>query len=149
MGFAHVRMVRMTTTKKKSVKKTAAKTPKKSSKELAIEAVEVISAAPIEEKIEVTKPKRGRPKKVIEPKAQKSDNQKALELANKLLKRLETKSEWTEEDEAQLAKLNKIVAILSKLIPLEGKKSKVIAELTSEEDLEIINRFVERKIARD
>ena len=75
----------------------------------------------------------------------KSEYEDALRLAKNLLKNINKKSTWSEEDEQKLAKLTKIVNILSKLKPLEKRGNKEVAVITSAQDEEIIKRFLARK----
>lgn len=72
-----------------------------------------------------------------------SGYEETLELAKELLKKLKSKTEWDKDDEIRLSKLTKIVAILTKMVPLEKIARKNITVFDREKDKEIIEHFLE------
>ncbi len=82
---------------------------------------------------------------LAEVKVRQSDCEEALRTAKDLLKKLEDQTEWEKDDEKKLSKLTKIVAILSKLIPLAEKNSTSEITFNSKEDEEIIRNFLARQ----
>ncbi|MEQ1790088.1 MAG: hypothetical protein ABL857_06560 [Rickettsiales bacterium] len=86
-------------------------------------------------------------KKAIKTVAKKTDEfEDALRSAKGLLEEIQNKENWTIADQRKLDKLTKVVAILSKIIPLEKKRKKEIPQFDSEDDAKIIENFLKRKI---
>jgi hypothetical protein len=72
----------------------------------------------------------------------------ALQSAKELLKEIEAKDNWTAADQRKLDKLTKVVAILSKIVPLEKKRKKEIPQFDSDDDKIIIENFLKRKVGK-
>lgn len=69
----------------------------------------------------------------------------AMELAYSLLTKLADGTNWQEEDDLRLEKLNKIISVIAKIKPFK-KNEEVVQQISVEEDKEIIKRFIERKV---
>jgi phosphoribosyl-dephospho-CoA transferase len=85
-------------------------------------------------------------KKVVGPVKKNDEFEDALQSAKELLKQIKAKENWTAADQKKLDKLTKVVAILSKIIPLEKKRVKETPQFDSEDDKLIIQNFLKRKM---